>query len=443
MPTSTTTTIRNTNSGRRRHSFTKAQLNKLEAAFKENDGYIGKFAKDDLAQELDMNEVHVRIWFQNRRARAKRQIKPTSSLFAHPIQSSEIRTAVAQSPAMETTIEKESRNYRKLFDLSNLQPSQSIINTGRCFELSKKVERQQNGLNSNPCYTRSHTTDIRKPEVDSLSSVAVSLDETSENTCKFSASDVSGVQGKPKLDTVSHQISVEAPGIVDKHASSPLMVYNVQKFSPTAVPRVLPVKENPREHCDDSHVKKTGTTHFLHVRPSRKVRKILPKPVLSPPRSERQGGGQPQDDDGCSNVPSPNEQLFHSGNSSMCLPHVPMSTQLPPMSVVPDEDTRVQEGFTGEITFEPKEHEHLNNSSRQEPSRSVDTTGIQHHVLDKDAFFSAMCELDTNWTPLPDDVAVMFNSYRDNSDCSGGVDITEATEPAVMEKNVYLPIRLC
>ncbi|XP_046582553.1 uncharacterized protein LOC124289925 [Haliotis rubra] len=257
------------------------------------------------------------------------------------------------------------------------------------------------------------------------------------------------------------------------------MVYNVQTFSPAAVPRVLPVKENQRDHYDGSHVKKTGTPHLLHERPSTKLRRILPKSVVSSSLSERQGQGHPQDGDGCSNVPSSNEQLrSHSGHIGMCLPHVPMSTQLPSKSmvnrtqetVVPDKDTLVHEGLPGEITFEPKDRDSsLTNYSRQEVS-SVDTDEPKEHdpsltnysrlelssvdtddphtqlpALDKVSFFSAMCEIDTDWTPLPDDVAVMFNSYRESPDCSGGVDTTDAaeSEATVVEKNVHLPILLC
>ncbi|XP_046582551.1 uncharacterized protein LOC124289924 isoform X2 [Haliotis rubra] len=458
LSSTTATTIENIPPRRRRRRFTVAQLRKLEASFNKNEGYIDSFDNADLAQELDLDEPSVRIWFQNRRAKVKRQIKPTTSWFAHPIHPS-----VAQTPAMETTAPTQSTGYRKPFDLSNLQPKQNIINTGTCFNSRTKLQSQQSGLLPNHCYKQSHTTEIRKPEADSFSSAAVSLDGRSENTCKGSASDVNytGLLGKPKLDKVSNQISVEAPytGIGDKQVSSPLMVYNVQKFNPAAVPRVLPVKENPRDHYDGWHVTKTGTPHLPHERPSTKLRGMLPKSALSPSPSERQGQGHPQYGDGCSNAPSSNDQIrSHSGNSGMCLPHVPMSTQLPSKSVmdrtqktvVPEKDTLVDEGLPGEITVEPKEYDDLNNYSHQELSsveRSLDTDdpNTQHPALDKVSFFSAMCEIDTDWTPLPDDVAVMFNSYRESPDCSGGVDITDAaeSEATVMEKNVYLPILPC
>ena len=63
---------------RKRTSFSEKQLNGLEKAF-ENSKYISGCSRLDLAAELGLEVKQVKIWFQNRRFRSRREESMRSS----------------------------------------------------------------------------------------------------------------------------------------------------------------------------------------------------------------------------------------------------------------------------------------------------------------------------------------------------------------------------
>lgn len=65
--------------------FTPHQLNELENAYK-NATYLSTEEANELAQKLDLTGIRVKIWFQNRRARDRRERKEQQKLQHFPLQ---------------------------------------------------------------------------------------------------------------------------------------------------------------------------------------------------------------------------------------------------------------------------------------------------------------------------------------------------------------------
>ncbi|XP_050695655.1 homeobox protein engrailed-1-B-like isoform X3 [Eriocheir sinensis] len=60
---------------RPRTAFTSEQLARLKKEFQENSRYLTEKRRQDLARELGLNESQIKIWFQNKRAKIKKQAK--------------------------------------------------------------------------------------------------------------------------------------------------------------------------------------------------------------------------------------------------------------------------------------------------------------------------------------------------------------------------------
>lgn len=69
----------NTGRKRARTAFTQDQLKEMELQFIECK-YINRMRRIELAQKLRLNEKQLKIWFQNRRMKAKREVAKATSV---------------------------------------------------------------------------------------------------------------------------------------------------------------------------------------------------------------------------------------------------------------------------------------------------------------------------------------------------------------------------
>ncbi|KAL3307883.1 Ventral anterior homeobox 1 [Cichlidogyrus casuarinus] len=67
---------------RSRTTFSSYQLDQLEKSFKTNKYLVGK-ERSDLAERLQLTEMQIKIWFQNRRTKHKRDVNPDEYTSQH------------------------------------------------------------------------------------------------------------------------------------------------------------------------------------------------------------------------------------------------------------------------------------------------------------------------------------------------------------------------
>ncbi|XP_031549447.1 short stature homeobox protein-like [Actinia tenebrosa] len=91
-----------TRAPRNRKNFTGEQLRELERLFDQTH-YPDALTREALAKKLGLSEARVQIWFQNRRAKSRRQESPNQKGFIVPASESSSTTLSPQSPVRSPT----------------------------------------------------------------------------------------------------------------------------------------------------------------------------------------------------------------------------------------------------------------------------------------------------------------------------------------------------
>ncbi|XP_075227674.1 paired mesoderm homeobox protein 2-like [Lycorma delicatula] len=87
---------------RNRTTFTSAQLSALERVF-ERTHYPDAFVREELAHRVGLSEARVQVWFQNRRAKFRRNERTILSQRNHSIRGNSESTVITETPLAPRT----------------------------------------------------------------------------------------------------------------------------------------------------------------------------------------------------------------------------------------------------------------------------------------------------------------------------------------------------
>ena len=97
-----------------RASFTHEQVLKLQKVF-QNKKYLGNRERTELAQKLNMTEQQIKIWFQNRRYKEKKQLKSEEEI--KPMSSTWISTHQKEFHSNESDFEPRALDVEECIEI--------------------------------------------------------------------------------------------------------------------------------------------------------------------------------------------------------------------------------------------------------------------------------------------------------------------------------------
>lgn len=171
---------------RHRTTFNQFQLNVLEEAFKQN-GYPNPAFRGALASKTNLDVSRVQVWFQNRRAKHKRQISQAMQCIAasnHHHQSfmsnhSKLEQCAALQQQMALDLHLHSANQLDLLQQQTAPSINSALTNGFVLEQLQQQQQQQQDSYVNANDNESSQLDVANSNPD----LQLHIDEDSNNQC--------------------------------------------------------------------------------------------------------------------------------------------------------------------------------------------------------------------------------------------------------------------
>ena len=180
---------------RHRTKFTQEQLELLEYEFDRN-YYPDVFCREDIARKTGLSQSRIQVWFQNRRAKAKKNIPVISGIFSDLTSSSTMGGSTNKLRTQEESRIGNAGKCQSPQSAKSLSQSQSSVSSSPylCFDMQQVQIYPSLNLNSSPCQS-SLPEGSGKQSLQSVESNSVF--EQNENNQKSSSLDQSEFATKP------------------------------------------------------------------------------------------------------------------------------------------------------------------------------------------------------------------------------------------------------